>query len=299
MLRRPEPAFRDYDPKLGPRPSDPYHILQEVDGEAWQSYSPVITGQQAKDILRRDLPPLGNSNIIIRVAPDGYGTLEIKHEDFDEERTFNLRDKVVDFGVLRVDENREQGVGRHVLRNEIDLFRALGAKVFNVHASDAGGYMMARLGALPDDVSDSEFIARTRNRVTGILDAVSPLLTESERKPLTKAAAFADAKDMWRLADAQLDLSSRLKTLFAKAASGDADAVETKEKLLSALNNTYFAGNGGRIIADVNERVAAGKSISVGRLLLAGTYWEGHIDLNDAEQLNRVDAYTGGLAPRP
>ncbi|HTK84628.1 MAG TPA: hypothetical protein VL625_06025 [Patescibacteria group bacterium] len=299
MLRRPEPAFRDYDPKLGPRPSDPYHILQEVDGEAWQSYSPTITGQQAKDILRRDLPPLGNSNIIIRVAPDGYGTLEIKHEDFDEERTFNLRDKVVDFGVLRVDENREQGVGRHVLRNEIDLFRALGAKVFNVHASDAGGYMMARLGALPDDVSDSDFIARTRNRVTGILDAVSPLLTESERKPLAKAAAFADAKDMWRLADAQLDLSSRLKTLFAKAASGDAHAVTTKEKLLSALNNTYFAGNGGRIIADINERVAAGKSVSAGRLLLAGTYWEGHIDLNDAEQLNRVDAYTGGLAPRP
>ncbi len=299
MLRRPEPAFRDYDPKLGPRPSDPYHILQEVDGEAWQSYSPAIPGQQAKDILRRDLPPLGNSNIIIRVAPDGYGTLEIKHEDFDEERTFNLKDKVVDFGVLRVDENREQGTGRHVLRNEIDLFRALGAKVFNVHASDAGGYMMARFGALPDDVRDAEFIANTKNRVGKILDAISPLLTEAERKPLAEAAAFGEAKAMWQLADAQADLSPRLKTLFEKAATGQADAVATRDKLLAALNDTYFAGNGTRIVADINERVAAGKNVSVGRLLLAGTYWEGHIDLNDAEQLRRVDSYTGGLALKP
>lgn len=299
MLRRPEPAFRDYDPKLGPRPSDPYHILQEVDGEAWQSYSPTITGQQAMDILRRDLPPVGSDNIIIRVAPDGYGTLEIKHVDFDEERTFNLKDKVVDFGVLRVDENREHGVGRHVLRNEIDLFRALGAKVFNVHAADAGGYMLARLGALPDDVSDPDFVARTKNRVTSILEAVSPLLTESERKPLAKAAMFADSKDIWSLADAPVDLSSRLKTLFADATSGDTDAAATRDKILGALNDTYFAGNGARIIADIYDRVGAGKSISAGRLLLAGTYWEGHIDLNDAEQLRRVDTYTGGLAPKP
>src|ERR1700690_2511727 len=135
MRHRPEPALHLYDTKAyNPnKPDNSFCTTQEPGGEAWQTYPPDLTAEQAKDILRRDLP-LGYSDIVLRVAPSGFGILQIAHEDFDEERTFNLKTGVVDFGVLRVDNNREQGTGRHTLRNEIDLFRALGAKVFNVHA---------------------------------------------------------------------------------------------------------------------------------------------------------------------
>jgi hypothetical protein len=92
------------------------------------------------------------------------------------------------------------------------------------------------------------------------------------------------------------ELTPRLNDIFAKAADGDGEAVKTRDAILSALDDTYFAYNGARIIKDVNEHVAANKPLPVGRLLLAGAYWEGHLDLNDATQLKRVGAYTGGFA---
>ncbi len=58
--------------------------------------------------------------------------------------------------------------------------------------------------------------------------------------------------------------------------------------------DTYFARNGARIIADINEHVAAGKPVPAARVLLGGTYWEGHINLDDLKQMARAGAYSGG-----
>jgi hypothetical protein len=291
--RRHEPALPPHDRRYEPMPVDSFHCTQEPDGEAWQTYGAGLTGEQMKAILKRGLP-LGNGDIKLRVAPSGYGTLEIVHDDFDETRTFNLKTGVVDFGVLRVDNNREQGTARTVLRNEIELFRALGAKIFNVHAADAGAYALARFGMLPDDVNDAEFVKETTERVARRLKAFEPLLTTGEKKALAGPAALGNGADIWDLADAKIDLSPRLGDLFAKATSGDGEAVTTRDAILSALDDTYFHGNGARIVRDMQEHVAAGKALPVGRLLLAGAYWEGHLDLADAAQMKRAGAYAGG-----
>jgi hypothetical protein len=295
MRHRAEPALHLYDTKIyNPnKPDNSFCTTQEPGGEAWQTYIPDLTAEQAKDILRRDLP-LGYGDIVLRVAPSGFGILQIAHEDFDEERTFNLKIGIVDFGVLRVDNNREQGTGRRALRNEIELFRALGAKMFNVHACDGGAYMMARFGMLPDDINSKEFIAETKTPVAKKLAALEPLLTAAESSALAGPAAFEKAEDMWRLADTNIDIGPRLKILFAKAAAGDAAAAATQKAILAAVDDTYFARNGARIIADINEHVAAGKAVPASRVMLAGTYWEGHIDMSDSKQMARAGKYSGG-----
>lgn len=306
MKNRPEPAKHIYDiTKFHPDRDNTPWTTEEPGGAAWQTWIPGLTVEQAKDVLRRDLP-IGQDDITLRVAPNGFGYLLIKHESFDEDREFDLKNHTLDWGVLHVDRYKdvsyqEQGLYRRANRNEIELFRSLGVTRFNNLACDAGGgYADARLGYKPDDVNSKAFIEETAKPVQKRYAAIEPLLTGGEKKILSGAIKFAAAEDMWQVADADIDVGPRLKDLFAKAAAGDSAAQALKETIVAGVKDTYFEKNGPEILANIEERLAAGKPLTAGRFLLCGSHWYGHIDANDKPQMERVENYSGGFAaPRP
>jgi hypothetical protein len=95
--------------------------------EFWNKYIP-LSHEQAIEILTRDLPP--ETEVRITLEADGKGLIAMRAKGiFDEsynnceKRHFNLKEGTLGDGNFTVNKAHQgSGVGRHVLRNEMEFF---------------------------------------------------------------------------------------------------------------------------------------------------------------------------------
>lgn len=252
-------------------------MSQRVD--PWQQYVPM-TREQAMEILKRDLPP--EAEIDLKVRRNGSGSISISARGIDESRTFDLKKGVVYSGCMEVTgAHKGKSIGRHIMRNEIEFFSACGAEKYKIYAAlSAGGYTWARLGFLPDNIDYLKEGVEDRYKI------LKTLLDDQEKNLMQDVLEFSDARDIWRLADTRIDLAPRLRDIFKKAADGDKTAKRKCEKI-------------SEIDYPIKDELDGGKPQPVGRLLLAGITWYGHLNFKDKEQMERAGQYVGGWHPLP
>lgn len=238
--------------------------------ETWRKYMP-ISEDEAKKILLQDMPQ--DTIVKITLGTDGIGSLAISHDEVNDNRSFSMEQKVVDNGMMHTNTNGA-GLGRKLMRNEIEFFAACGIQHFNIQAgSSAGGYAWARFGFLPKGTPEN-FIDKARNRY----ERIQPLLTTEEQQTVEDILEFKNPQDMWRLADMKTDLAPRLRDIFRKAAAGNATAANQKDRMFSVIK----------------QYKREGTEMPIGRVLMAGNKWEGTLDFANKEQMDRIEKYVGG-----
>ncbi len=231
--------------------------------KAWDKYFP-IPYDDAIAMIRRDMPPGIEAQITL--TPDGKGTLTIgtyPPETISDKRTFDCHSGTIGQGMMiSTHKERDHGLGRKLMRNEIELFYLSGFKKFEIHAaSSAGAYTWARFGFLPTSYN---FASKLLTRY----GEIAPLLPLRQRKKLFNAV---HERDVWALADMREDIGQRLATTFNKYA----DETPYTNEIVSSAN--------------------AGRPVALGKAMLAGLVWDGVLDFDNKTQMQRADAYVGGM----
>jgi hypothetical protein len=269
---------------------------QELAEKRWNQYVP-FTMEQAAKILKQDLPP--ETTVQIDVTEPGQALFTIKAENiFSEMRSCNFHEHIAYRGSLEVSRyDRSKGLGRNLMRNEIELYRACGIDKLEIHAaSEVGGYAWARMGFLPDKIKHD-----LKDDVQYRWKILADILTEEERAQLKKTDSKHSAidmnapKDIWQIADLKTDMAPRLRDLFAQAAKGDKRA----RSLVDTLQEHYesarvHTGKWGQQKFDLQQEIGASNALSLGKMLLIRTQWNGTLDFNNPEQMARVEKYVGG-----
>lgn len=235
--------------------------------EVWDKYFPMPY-DDAMAMLSRDMPP--GLEVKITLDPDGKGAISVgvyPPETISDERKFDCRTGTINEGMMILAHNeRKHGLGRKLMRNEIELFYMSGFKKFEIHAaSSAGAYTWARFGFLPTSYG---FASKLLTRY----GEIAPLLAPGPRKELLKAVK---ERDVWALADMREDISQRLSTTFKKYADKYAD-------------DTPYTN-------EVVHCATEGRPLPLGKAMLAGLVWDGVLDFDNKTQMQRADAYVGGI----
>lgn len=232
---------------------------------------------EAERILRTDLP--ADMTVRINVDSSGHGEISIFNDDISDKRTFDLSDKLCYEGMMLA-ARQNTGLGRTVMRNEIEFLAACGVETFHIRASsDAGAYTWARFGFLLQP-----YVRDIQKEVRHRFEAIKPLLTADEIAALSDKMAFKNPTDLWDIADSRIDIAPRLSKLFHDAAHDKQSArAYNRIKNLPSLKGKW----------SVAARAGAPVMPS-GRVLLAKGHWYGILDTNNAQQMDRVAAYAGG-----
>jgi hypothetical protein len=253
-----------------------------------------IPKRLAAEILLRDLPATASARIFL----DGQGRGALRLEapglftsgDSSGElgRPFNAAEGTVGAGRIMVDPDRQQQkLGRLVLRNHVEFFRAAGFRHLQIHAGfSAGGYAWARQGFLPENIHGRDFDTLTRKPVQQRYAVARAWLGAGDRAVLDAAVKFTDRHDIWRVADCGTDISTPLRAALAPGAAGSSET----ERLLSCFGGAWDY----EVLGRFRSQLAAGGRMTLGQLLLAGTDWHGALDFDDVEQMRRAGAYAGG-----
>lgn len=258
---------------------------------AWDRFIPMDR-EQAEAFLKRDLPP--QTGVTITLDENGAGEIYFRCEGvLEETRPFDLGMYEVYSGNMQV-KKQGRGLGRLLMRNEIEFFKRCGVKKFNILASStAGGYTWARLGFLPDNIEASAFNMYARLAIQTNLSAITPFMTEEEKEDLQKLCQIKAPHDMWRIADSVIDINPRLTEAFNNEAGLQATAPYFQDLYNVRSLKSYFSIN--PTSRYIKDRVQEGKPVLAGRVLLAGTEWHAHLDFDNKEQMQRVSRYVGGL----
>lgn len=246
---------------------------------AWNSYVPLAP-RTAYDVLTRGLPEETQVKIT-DLDCAGQGSLTIQKFDdeqggelFSDERPFDLRLGEVEMGMVSVSPDYQgRGLGRALMRNQIEFFHACAVRRFNIVASSAnGGYTWARMGFLPQDIRAPRLRDKEMKKVHEKIALLRPLLTKADLAVAEDAAQLRRATDLWRLADLRTDMAPAL-----------AKAIRKNDKLRDMVSYQFHRAQEG------------GYELPLGRLLLSGASWDGTLDLENRRQMKRVDAYCGGF----
>lgn len=241
----------------------------------WNAYIPM-SRDEAEKMLSQDLPR--GTEIDIRINSRGSGTVRMKGKNIDEERSFHLGQRVVNAGYMAVSK-QDKGIGRNIMRNEIEFFAACGANKFKIYAAlEAGGYAWARFGFLPEDPGE------VKSTITKRFKRLLPIMKKKEIDALQGIIDFDNPKDIWNLADLPLDVAPRLRQVFKDAVDGDKDAKKLSKKLLKI---PY-------VMKSLFNKKALAEPQNLGRVLLARSEWDGYLNFTDKEQMARVEQYVGG-----
>jgi len=260
----------------------------DEDSDAYWEHYTGMPAAQAVAILRRDMP--ADTRIAITTKADGTGSIQIYADgQIDDSQEFDLQRQRLGHGELTV-EDQGKGLGRYVLRNEIELFRACGFPGFNMHAGfEAGGYAWARFGFLPTNLER----ATLREPIARRYALVRDLLDSNDRALLDRVAKIEKPADVWTLADADTDIGPQLQALR----TGDGPAQDQYNRIMYAIQKTGYDGI--KVVGDLRRRLDAGQSVYLGRLLLSGTDWAGYLDFSNQAQMERVGRYIGGWSASP
>lgn len=242
------------------------------DEKNWNRLMP-IPAALAVAILRRDLPDDCTYNISFS---GDEGWLFLDGRDASDSRKFNMAHGVVQPGDLVIRNDAQyQGLGRLIMRNQIEFFHAIGMKHLQINASSqAGGYSWARMGFLPDMPLDPEFTRVLQRRY----ELIKPFLAATDM-PDALPLPIKQPHDLWAIADASADIAPRLPDFFSKAAQSFSGGDKEISNTIACL---------------FENRLRQGKSVTLGQFLLAGTTYPASLDLNDVAPLKRAGAYAGG-----
>jgi len=259
--------------------------------EGWSRYTDLAL-EDAIAILTRDLPE--ETQVRLRINADGSGWLSMEAPgQFSDARRFDLSYGETYAGSMTVEKTGNK-LGRILFRNEIEFFHAVGIKRVNIHAGWlSGGYTWARFGFLPDFDDNEDFDALTRKEIKRRFKALKPIIPEREYRRLAKAVQLKDPMDMWRIADRRTNMGARLRTVFSEAANDAGKKI--RGDLKRAFNHSsdideYTSEQLELLLKMANEK----RPVPLGRVLLAGTDWEGYLDLEDPRQMARAGRYVGG-----
>lgn len=269
--------------------------------EIWNRFIP-LSPKDAEKILLRGLPK--GVSVKLWIDSDGDGDICFSGPDIKEaDCHFSFKKAERGSGSTSIHPRAQsKGLGRKIIRNEIEFLKACGIKKFSVFAaSEAGGYTWARFGYVPENDS-LEFIRKKVNRSYNALkDSLNPV----ERRQIERFIKIKSAKDVHKLADTEIDLSSRLAEMFNAVNNDNITLTERKryKRILETLETSLDIE--GRIYIDSGAGVDKSAltddpktpqhPVKLGRLLLAGLTWRGTLNLNSAPQMRRVDEYVGGF----
>lgn len=250
--------------------------------KAWEKHVPM-SKEKAEQMLRRGLPR--GTKVELDVDRDGSGSLKLEGSYISEvTKDFDLDKKVAYSGYMQLAKTGH-GIGRKIMRNQIEFFIASGIEKLEMHAGlNAGGYTWARLGFLPSDKGEHKSAFRElKSEIRQRYKTLAPLLHANEKARIEKIIELKSPKDLWKLADSRIDLGKRLGVVFNAAAKDNKRAQALKKNISDVIE-----------ISEVED-----KPQPIGRLLLAGTYWEGQLDFHNKEQMKRVSDYVGGITVTP
>lgn len=250
----------------------------------WNQNIP-LTLKTAAQILTRGVPRGIDIGIRFLEKEDGYPCLDFSSSFlFGDKRYFEPSRARVLPGVIKVFE-REAGLGRILMRNEIEFFHACGFRTFDIEAGmGAGGYTWARMGFLPGNVNSSDFEERTREKVRSRFNLLARILTPHEKAKIKAVIALRQPTDVWKVADLDSDLAPRLRDVF-----------EERGMFFNQLAEEYYRLKWPETWEGIEEAVNKGRKLTLGRMLLAGAFWKGTLDMNDSTQMQRVADYSGGF----
>ena len=255
---------------------------------AWNSYIP-LSPRTVFNMLTRDLPR-GTTVKIDDFDETGHGNLSIEcetpagNELLSDSRDFHFGEREAGQGNVSVRHSKQgRGLGRRLMRNQIEFLHACRVKRFNIYAGlDNGGYTWARVGFLPRDVKSDSFRRHVIDKVESRLAMLRPLLDKATLEQTGRRLKFRRRADIWGLSDIETDLVPLLARAF-EGAGRKAPLSESERRIIAY----HFQ-------ADYNEAVRRGRPLPLGRVLLTGTSWEGTLDLDSRRQMKRVGAYCGG-----
>mgnify|MGYP006273726685 CR=1 FL=1 len=252
-----------------------------------------ISPEQGYAILTRELAVMDarcpDKSMHIRITAEdnlkicGYFNQDVAFEDT---RSYDPSQKEVTTGVIRVMDNAQgQGLGRRLLRNQIEFFALLGYKSMEILASnDNGAYSWARFGFKPvPDKQDEEELEKLAARVdclekTGVIE-------ESDAEELRLILESGTEEIIPCIAGLQMDVCDKIGLVFEDfdydfmKVSGFTDDLDQPQTLWEGFMKSW----------ENNER------LPLGRVLLSGLSWIGKLDFNDSAQMKHVHDYSGGF----
>lgn len=248
-------------------------LTDTADDVAWKRHVP-FTREEAYEILTRDLP--AGTHLYIHVTRSGHGEISLSHDQpkFSDKRTFELDKHLVHEGYMRI-EDQGKGLGRTIMRNEIEFFAACGVKEFKIHASsEAGAYTWSRLGF---STKNPRLLMKHVNRR---FKRIEPLLNDQERADIRAIIDTAGPDSAHEIASLRQDIGARVRAAFANA---------TDRKLCAAL----------RGIPALKKDLAKTDFLPLGRTLLTSDDYDGYLNLTDIKKMMEVGDYVGGWKIAP
>ena len=253
----------------------------------WKKFIP-LTPEQAAGILLNDLP--ADMKVLVKIDDKGAGSLEFTSRAFDNaDADFDLKKKIRSSGQVQVHDHKTGNrIGMHYMRNQMEFFKACGARRFDIYAArNVGGYAWAKMGLKPDSVRSAEFNNHVRSTVRERYNWIKHILSDIERREVEKLIKISTPADMWKLANCGLDVNKPLHDIFNKASR--AAPKENQIDLSGEFNKLYDLDHRRHI----EQEVANGRRVTVGKMLLLGTSWQGRIRLDDPTQMKRIGSYVG------
>jgi hypothetical protein len=245
----------------------------------WDHCFPV-TPEEAYDILSRDLKGRPSVTMLGKNGPSRVKLL-INGDVFHDQRTLYLLQKKTSNGDFHVEGRaRHTGIGRIVMRNQIEFYHAAGLRQMNIIAgSTAGGYVWARFGFLPEDQEADDFRVALNRKIEKNYLAIAHILKQEERLVVESILPLRRGKDIWRLADLRIDMSSRLRDIFYES---------SRQPDFSSLGAVEH------LALRFSARAQSGEGIPVAAVLLSQASWNGVLDFSNMAQMERAGRYVGG-----
>lgn len=255
----------------------------------WNKYIP-FSPQTAVEILTGDLPK-STRVYLYDVYPHGQGDLKIGKpyaaelgRCFGDHRSFDLSEGTVESGFMMIGTQlRGRGIGRIMMRNQIEFFHACGARDFKIMAgSNNGGYTWARMGFLPTGSESPYFNKEIIIPFKQKMKALKPFLPRALYREVMGSISFDDPHAIWQIADQRVDIMPHLKPLY-DSKGHIRNGLKKKQDRLTTIARDVF-----------NEASQGGTGLPLGRLLLTGSTWNGVLKMDDPVQMARVGRYVGG-----
>lgn len=191
-------------------------------------------------------------------------------------------------GLSVEDAHRGRGLGRVMVRNQLELDALMGREKITIDAGSVnGGYSWARFGFLPVSEGDTSYKRQFERDLIPRIVAYEDygLIPDGQAGRFFSLARLENPEDIWELADQAQDILPRLSVAFGREAN-------KSHELRRSFNHIEIFN----MDRAVNQTLENRRSFSLGKALLLRTQWKGEIDFDNPTQMRRVNDYTGGFA---
>lgn len=240
----------------------------------WRVAMSALSPGAAAAILIRDLPDDPDPRIFVEGRE---GRLYLHGMGYSDGRRFDLQTRTVHAGDLHVGSHAQRGgLGRIIMRNQIEFFHAAGFDRFHIQAArEAGAYSWPRMGFLPETPIDPDFLQDLRHRFA----VVAPMMSAEEQGALAALIQLNEASDVWKISDQTTNLTPRLRTFF----NHSAQTLSGREREIANTLKILF-----------HNQIKDEKPVSLGQVMLCGLSFPAVLDFNNVAQMKRAGAYVGG-----